>query len=269
MAQRWDRARHAVGRIAADARTLNRRDVMVERIRQLRRALPGDPGFGDPLTVAGRDPVATLARLGDRVFTDEPRVSREVRMSGLQLWQAALDRTGRGSGKRELAILFTDLVGFSSWALGAGDDDALILLRAVARAIEPTVLDHRGRIVKRLGDGLMAVFPDPQLAVDAALAGIARLEQVDVAGYRPQLRAGVHVGRPRPLGGDYLGVDVNVAARVMQNAGAGELLVSDLVAQRLDADRYAVRRKRPFRLGRSAKTSGVPQDVTFFSVRTV
>ena len=41
------------------------------------------------------------------------------------------------------------------------------------------------------------------------------------------MRAGVHVGRPRKVGGDYLGVDVNVAARVAEQAKGGEVLVSE------------------------------------------
>ena len=53
-----------------------------------------------------------------------------------------------------------------------------------------------------------------------------RLDAVEVAGYRPRMRAGMHVGSPRRLGDDYLGVDVNVAARVADAAAGGEVLVS-------------------------------------------
>ena len=61
-------------------------------------------------------------------------------------------------GDERLAIVFTDLVGFSDWALEAGDDISLELLRAVAEAIEPPVARTGGEVVKRLGDGMMAVF---------------------------------------------------------------------------------------------------------------
>ncbi len=64
-------------------------------------------------------------------------------------------------GDERLAIVFTDLVGFSDWALEAGDDLSLELLREVAEAIEPPVRRHHGEVVKRLGDGMMAVFDDP------------------------------------------------------------------------------------------------------------
>lgn len=55
--------------------------------------------------------------------------------------------------------MFTDLVGFSDWSLATGDEATLRLLRKVAAAVEPPLLDRGGHIVKRMGDGLMAVFP--------------------------------------------------------------------------------------------------------------
>jgi adenylate cyclase len=53
-------------------------------------------------------------------------------------------------------------------------------------------------------------------------------------------------GRPRRLGGDYLGVDVNVAARVADRAKAGHVVVSDAVLERLDTE--SVRASKPKRL---------------------
>lgn len=225
--------------------------------------MPGDPGFGDPLSSAGSNGAARVARLADRLLDERPRASREAGMSVLQLWQAALDRTGRGRGDRELTVVFTDLVGFSSWALQAGDDDALALLRQVAAALEPPVLARRGKIVKRMGDGLMAVFPGPQLAFDAVVDARTRLAGVTVAGYSPRLRAGLHTGRPRPLGGDYLGVDVNVAARLADKASADEVLVSGPALAGLDSDRVSTRRKKTFRLTR---VKGVPDDLEVWAV---
>jgi class 3 adenylate cyclase len=49
------------------------------------------------------------------------------------------------------------------------------------------------------------------------------------------MRAGIHWGRPRKIGGDYLGVDVNIAARVAEAAKADEVLVSDTVLARMDS----------------------------------
>jgi class 3 adenylate cyclase len=61
------------------------------------------------------------------------------------------------------------------------------------------------------------------------------------------MRAGVHWGRPRKLGGDYLGVDVNVAARVTDAAKAGQVLVSDAMLAQIDRDELRAGRTRRLR----------------------
>jgi adenylate cyclase len=134
------------------------------------------------------------------------------------------------------------------------------LLRGVGQAVEPPVAARGGQVVKRLGDGMMAIFDAPGPAVDAVLEARERVGGVEVAGYRPRFRAGLHVGRPRRLGGDYLGVDVNIAARVAEQATPDELLVSSRALERLDADGLSVRRKRRF------KVKGVPSDLTAYRV---
>ena len=244
-------------------RSFNSRPATVQALRRLRRALPGDPGFGDPLSVAGRDSAATIARIADRLFDDEPTATQELGLGALQVWHSVLERTGRGRGTQRCTLLFTDLVGFSAWTARAGDDDALELLRAVASRLERAVTGNRGRVVKRLGDGLMAVFPSAQLAFDAVVEARERLADVEVAGYRPELRAGMHTGEPRAIGGDYVGVDVNVAARLAESAGAGETLVSDAALAELDPEVVAARRKLTYRLTRP---KGVPSDIAIYAV---
>lgn len=254
--------RRAGESIAATAKRLNRRPSTVDALRRVRRALPGDPDFGDPLSLAGRSSAGTIARIADRLFDDEALATRELSLGALQVWQSLLERLGRGQGDRDLTVLFTDLVGFSSWAVAAGDDDALRLLRDMARVTEPAVAAHHGRVVKRLGDGVMAVFPAPQLAFDAVVAAQRGLGGIHVGGYRPQLRAGIHTGRPRALGGDYLGVDVNIAARLTEKAGPGEILLSGTALAGLDTERVSVRRKKTFVFTR---VKGVPDDVAVYA----
>ena len=77
-------------------------------------------------------------------------------------------------------------------------------------------------------------------------AAARALEHVEIDGHRPQLRAGVHAGRPRRLGGDYFGVDVNIAARVAEAAGPGEVLVSEAVHERVEAHRVQLKRRWRF-----------------------
>ncbi len=204
-------------------REIDTQPLLLRMANRIRRGLPGDDRFGDPLSVAGQTAPEVVGRQVQVLTSGRPSVAREVGLGALQVWQALSERTGRGRGDQEVAMLFTDLVGFSSWALRAGDDAAVKLLREVGIIVEGAVAEHRGTLVKRLGDGLMAVFNDPAAAVRAALDASERLGAVEVAGHSPRMRAGIHVGRPRHLGGDYLGVDVNIAARVADQAGGGRV----------------------------------------------
>jgi adenylate cyclase len=183
----------------------------------------------------------------------------ELSLGALQLWQALAESQGRGRGEVDVAVMFTDLAGFSSWALEAGDERAIGLLREVSEAIEPAVLAQRGEIVKRLGDGLMAAFRDGQTAVAAALDARERAATIEVAGYRPRLRTGIHLGRPRKVGGDYFGVDVNIAARLAEAARPDEILVSDSTLPGLARRGVRARRRR-------FQAKGAPKDFAAHSV---
>jgi adenylate cyclase len=242
-------------RLRDAAAALDSQPRLLAAARRLRQRLPGDERFGDPLSTAGLGPAQVVARNVSALVPERESFLEEMSLAGLQLWQSLSEATGRGRGDLELALLFTDLVGFSSWALKAGDAPALELLREVGIAVETVVLGHEGRIVKRLGDGLMATFLSVEGAVDAALDAQVAIRDVVVDGYRPRMRAGVHWGRPRQLGGDYLGIDVNIAARVGDAAKAGQVLVSDPVRTRIEAGDLRVGRQRRLR------ADGAPRDL--------
>lgn len=228
----------------------------------LRKMLPGDSKFGDdPLSTAGGKPSQSLGRHLAEATAERPTLLREAGLTALQVWDAMGQTMGRIPVKADLTIVFTDLVEFSKWSLQAGDDAAVALLRDVSVAIEPPVAEHTGKVVKRLGDGMMAVFAGPADALAAVREAQARLAGVEVQGYRPRLRAGMHVGRPERVGDDYFGVDVNIAARVAEAASAGEVLVTDRVLAELDGERVKAKRKLLFR------AKGVPAEVKVYSVR--
>ena len=170
-------------------RAFDGRDGVVRTAHALRRRLPGDHSYGDPLSVAGDEPPQLIGQRLAAAMSARPSAARELGFGALQLWQAMAEAQGRGRGDRPLAILFVDLVRFSDWALEAGDDAALDLLRRVGRAADPALTARGGRIVKRLGDGVMAVFDEAADAVDAALEASERVREVEVDGYRPELRA--------------------------------------------------------------------------------
>ena len=245
-------------RIAEMLRSVDRHPLVLKGTAALRSRLPGDREYGDPLSVAGDEAPQMLGRRLAALTSQSPGAMRELGFSALQVWQSVSEAQGRGRGERELAILFTDLVDFSDWTLEAGDTAAVELLRRVGLATEPIVTEHKGRIVKRLGDGLMAVFEDPCSAVDAALEMSAAVEEIQVAGHSPRLRAGVHLGRPRRLGADYFGVDVNVAARVAAAAGGGQVLVSQAATERIEDAELRLKRRWRF------KAKGAPKDLDVY-----
>ncbi|NDJ88865.1 adenylate/guanylate cyclase domain-containing protein [Mycolicibacter kumamotonensis] len=245
---------------------------VVDLVRRVRRALPGDPEFGDPLSTAGDGGPQAAARAADRLMGDRSAASREVSLGALQIWQALTERMSRAPANAESTLVFTDLVGFSTWSLRSGDDATLTLLRRVSQAVEPPLLDAGGRIVKRMGDGIMAVFRDPLVAVSAVLEADEAIGGVEVNGFTPRMRTGVHTGRPQRLADDWLGVDVNIAARVMERAVKGGIVVSGATLERIDPadlDELGVTAKRVRRQVLSAKTSGVPADLMMYRLKAV
>jgi adenylate cyclase len=255
--------RERVGtKLATAAKRVDQNARLVTVVKLMREFLPGDSEFGDSLSTGGKAQPQVVGRRLATLTAERPGLMREAGLSALQVWQAVSEAQGRGRGERELTVVFTDLVEFSEWALEVGDDAALKLLRDVSEAIEPPVEQRGGEVVKRLGDGMMAVFEEPQSALDAVLDARRRLEQVGAGDYRPQLRAGIHVGKPRCIGGDYLGVDVNVAARLAEEAGAGEILASDRFCEKIDGDAVRTKRKRRF------KVKGVPRDLGAYAVES-
>jgi adenylate cyclase len=241
-------------RIAAAARRLNRHPKLVASARQAREQTMGDDEFVDMLSTARGRPADLAARQLVASRAAEPGVLGELGLTALQAWQRLSERQDRGRGKVDVAILFTDLVGFSSWALEAGDRRAVRLLHDFSKAVEPPILERRGEVVKRLGDGLMGAFWDADNAAEAAFAAHERTAGIEIEGYRPQLRTGIHVGRPRKLGGDYFGVDVNIAARLAEAAKPGEILVSDPTLEAIDPATVSAKSRR-------FRAKGAPADL--------
>jgi class 3 adenylate cyclase len=121
-------------------------------------------------------------------------------------------------------LLFTDIVGSTNRAVELGDrrwTTALDIHDAIAKRI----LDrHRGTLVNTTGDGLLVTFEGPG---DALRCGSNLRDALADAGI--EIRTGVHVGEVERRGDDVGGIAVHLAARVMEIAQAGEVLVSSVV----------------------------------------
>jgi adenylate cyclase len=227
---------------------------LVATARFLRSLIPG----GEPETSEMPEP---MQRLVSEVQPQGDSAVREIGKGAFQAWQALSEAQRRRRGSADVAILFTDLVGFSDWALDAGDEAALEVLRQVGDAEQKAISSNKGAVVKRLGDGAMAVFSGAEEAVRAAIESQRSVSKITVEGYSPEQRAGVHRGTPRKVKGDFLGVDVNIAARVGDAAKGGEVLVSDRVREELDGRRFKFGPKRHL------DAPGAPADLTVSSVK--
>jgi class 3 adenylate cyclase len=139
-----------------------------------------------------------------------------------------------------IAIMFTDIVDFTKATEAGGDKAAMKLLDEHDAIVETTVRRHKGRLIKSLGDGSMAVFNDPSQAVRAAVEILEAVRDLPaVRGWKLRVRIGIDVGKPSKRGDDYIGHTVNLAARLTRRARPGEALVTDAVhasLKKLDGD---------------------------------
>jgi class 3 adenylate cyclase len=137
---------------------------------------------------------------------------------------AALDALADSEGT--MTLMFTDIVGSTVLAEHIGDDEWVALIKHHESDIRRITARHRGTVVKMLGDGSMLAFNSSRAAARAALD-----VQKATLGQDYQVRIGLHAGEVVRREGDLLGLTVNKAARVASVAGAGQILVSALVAE--------------------------------------
>lgn len=163
--------------------------------------------------------VEVVQRFLERSIERKPSVLGGVGLNALQLLASGSEGDSSGS-PTPVAITFTDLEGFTGFTASEGDEHALALLAEHHRTVGPIVRSRGGRVVKRIGDGLMLSFPSPEAAT------LAALQLVDAPPPPLRLRAGVHCGGAVASGDDLIGHDVNVAARVTDAATGGQVLTT-------------------------------------------
>ena len=133
----------------------------------------------------------------------------------------------RAHPDRPLAtILFTDIVASTDLASDLGDERWRPLVERHDEIIRIEIERYSGRPIKTLGDGFLAVFEGPAKAIRAARAMNDAVRALGI-----EIRAGVHTGECERRGDDLAGIAVNVAARIVAHAKAGEVLVSSTVRE--------------------------------------
>ncbi|MDX1424242.1 MAG: adenylate/guanylate cyclase domain-containing protein, partial [Kiloniellales bacterium] len=145
--------------------------------------------------------------------------------------------------RRLAAILAADVVGYSR-LMREDEVGILARLKALRRElVQPGITERRGRIVKLMGDGLLAEFPSVVEAVQCAVdiqRKIAEREPDVHADQRIRLRIGVNLGDIIVEGSDIYGDGVNVSARLEALADPGGICISGTVLEhvkgRVDVD---------------------------------
>jgi class 3 adenylate cyclase len=149
---------------------------------------------------------------------DKPAVL--VEWSGLRAFAGSW---GGFHGRVLLTLLFTDIVESTTTAVRLGDTAWREALSRHYHGARTALERFRGREIDTTGDGLLAVFDGPALALRA---GAAIRDGAQAQGL--QVRVGVHVGEAELIGAGVRGVAVHEAARIMAEAAPGEVLVSEV-----------------------------------------
>jgi class 3 adenylate cyclase len=132
---------------------------------------------------------------------------------------------GPSTSDRALAaILFTDVVGSTKQLSAVGDHAWRNLLDSHDLIARTVVEQHAGRLIRTTGDGILATFDGPGRAIRCAIALRDALRPLGI-----EIRAGLHTGEVEIRGSDIAGIAVHIAARVLDAASGGELLVSAAV----------------------------------------
>ena len=154
------------------------------------------------------------------------------------------------------AIVFVDLAGFTRLTSERGDESAVDAAASLQRHADATATRHGGRLVKLLGDGAMLRLADARVGVDAALDLVETMSGEGAL----SSHAGVHTGPVIERDLDVFGQTVNVASRIADAAGPGEVLASQAVAA-------SAGNGFGFERIEDAALKGVPEPVALFRVR--
>jgi class 3 adenylate cyclase len=123
-------------------------------------------------------------------------------------------------------IVFTDIVGSTVRAATLGDDRWHALLDNHDNVVRHELERYRGREVNTVGDGFVAMFTSPSVAIDCADAVVDAVRPLGI-----EVRVGIHAGEVEVRGDDIAGMAVHIGARVAALAGPSEVLVSSTVRE--------------------------------------
>lgn len=150
--------------------------------------------------------------------------------------------------RKPRTILFTDIEGSTHYWDIHGDVKGRLMIDLHNRLIHPVIRRHRGRVIKHIGDAVMASFKSPENALRASIGIQQVLERrrKEDKSFRLKVRIGVHTGKALVEHKDVFGDTVNVAARVESYAKGDEICVSGGTASKLSKEAFGLVRKGTF-----------------------
>jgi class 3 adenylate cyclase/carbon monoxide dehydrogenase subunit G len=187
------------------------------------------------VVVENSDDKPHRVQLAHRAFASQAATAADVVSLNLfrELFGREVLSPDQHVGVGQMAILFTDLVGSTAMYERVGDAGAYGLVREHFKLLFKAIENHKGRVVKTVGDCVMAAFDLPSDATRAGFECIAALRTLrDSEGNKPgvSLKVGVHTGSCLAVEAnnnvDYFGQTVNIAARVESLAAPDELVLS-------------------------------------------
>src|SRR5258708_5194206 len=131
--------------------------------------------------------------------------------------------------KNAMTVLFTDVVGSTSFFERNGDTAGLVMIHRHDELAARAIQQHEGKVVKTIGDSAMAEFPDPGSAVRAAVEIERQFLKLNLTlpeEQRAEVRIGVHTGVGFRKGNDLFGDVVNVTARIVKRTAPAQILIS-------------------------------------------
>jgi len=152
------------------------------------------------------------------------------------------------SSRKPVTILFTDIEDSTKYWDRHGDVKGRLMVDQHNRLVFPVIRRYRGKVVKTIGDSVMAVFKDPEMAIQASIGIQQALEarrQQDKK-FKMKIRIGLHTGNALVEHSDVFGDVVNVAARVESFAKGDEILVSGATAQKISSKAYNLTKRSSF-----------------------
>jgi class 3 adenylate cyclase/pSer/pThr/pTyr-binding forkhead associated (FHA) protein len=147
--------------------------------------------------------------------------------------------------RRNITILFTDLKGSTNYFEKYGDAAGLLMVHRCNTMLAESVERHGGRVIKTIGDAVMAAFEDPAEAIASSIEmqeAITADNKDKIDSQRISIRIGINYGLGLVKSNDVFGDVVNVASRVESAASPEQILISDTLYKAIEGtDRFRIR----------------------------